>query len=369
MAHDLFGERFIGSRVAAWHQLGIVVPDNEQITTSEAFKRAGLGFKYHTLPIGVTLPTGEFVQTNDEMAVYREPTPDDPEWRSLGIVSSGYQYLQNEELAEGIDAIAENTGWKFETAGALGQGETIFACLKTGKHSVHGDEMDSYLLITDGKAANRALRIIDTTVRVVCRNTLMRAESDNSMNITVPHASGVEQEYRFWLDLISNLIKSQEDTLAELRVMGDVKITDEIAKRIFESAFPFPTMNQRVKLSKSVETMSITDQTREKAKDALSSAVVSYEYNMRQAEKWQSGALNLYRRFNDGAEQGGQMSKAALEKLRETPYAALQAVTEICDFGGTNRDSVASATLFGARAAQKSRAWASALRIANSSLN
>lgn len=369
MVHNLFGERYIGMRTPAWHQLGITAPDEEQLTTAEAFARAGLNFRYHTLPIGVTLPDGTFVTTNSEAAVYREPTPDDPQWRHLGIVSKGYSYLQNAELAQGLDAIAEQTGWKFETAGALGKGETVFACLKTGKHSVHGDEMDSYLLITDGKAANRALRIVDTTIRVVCQNTLLRAESDNSMSITVPHASGVETQFKFWLDLIASLIKSQEDTLVELRRMGDAKISDDIARRIFLDAFPEPVQNQRVKLSKSIPAMNIAEGKKVEAAGALAPSVQAYEYNMAQSLKWREASFDLYNRFNSGAEQGGSMSGAATAKLSRTAYAALQAVTEICDWGGTNRDTVASATLFGARAAQKSRAWVSALRASDSVLN
>lgn len=369
MAHNLFGERFVSMRKAAWHNLGIVVPNDEQITTVEAFDLAGLNFKYHTLPIGVTLPSGDFVSLSGDAAVYREPTPDDAFWRHLGIVSKGYTYLQNSELAEGLDAITSETGWTFETAGALGQGETVFACLKTGKHSVHGDEMDSYLLITDGKAANRALRIIDTTVRVVCENTLIRAESANSISITVPHASGVDTQYRFWLDLISSLIKSQEDTLSELRRMGEARIDDEIARRIFLDAFPEPIQNQRVKLSKTIPAMAIADAKKAEAVGALAPAVQAFEYNMAQSLKWREASFDLYNRFNAGTEQGGAMSRAAHVKLQGTAYAALQAVTEICDWGGQNRDSVASSTLFGARAAQKSRAWSSALRAAELALD
>lgn len=359
--HDLCGERYIGIRIPAWHQLGIT--SDEDLLAVEAFKMAGLDYKFHALPIGVTLPSGEFIQTEGDMKVFREPLHDDPQWRDLGTVSKGYRFLQNLELAAGLDAITNKTGWKFETAGALGRGETVFACLRTGKHSVHGDEMDSFLLVTDGKAANRALRIIDTTVRVVCRNTLMRAESNNSMNITVPHAAGVETEFKFWLDLISSLIKSQEDTLSELRQMGEKKITKSDAEGIFLDAFPEPKKNQKVLLAESVPGMkNVADDVKEDAKNKLSKDVVSYEYNMRQSLKWRSASMELYEKFNNGAEFGGQMSPAALVKLRETPYAALQAVTEICDFGGTNRDTVASAALFGGRAQQKARAWASALR-------
>lgn len=370
MPTTLFGERFIGMRTPAWHKLGIVVPDGTKMTAVDAFAKVGLNYQYHTLPIGATLPNGTFIPTTGEFAVYREPTPDDKEWRNLGIVSEGYRFLQNEELAKGIDAISKKTGWEFETAGALGVGETVFVCLRAGSHSVLGDEVKSYFLVSDGKAANRALRIAVTPVRVVCQNTLIASDANSSLAITVPHSDGIEDEYAFWLEMIATLERSQEVAFSELRRMAETRITDKIAKSIFEDAFPRPKQNQRVKLSKTIPNMAgIDGEVLAKADSALSSAVMAYEYNTAQAEKWADSAMDLYHRFNAGNEQNGQMSSTALRNLQGTAYAALQAVTEICDWGGTNRDSVASATLFGARATQKSRAWASALRVANASLN
>lgn len=370
MVANLFGERFIGMRTPAWHGLGIILPSDQQVTASEAFALAKLNYKYHILPIGATLPGGQFFPTSDQKMVVREPTPDDAEWRNLGIVSGTYQHLQNEELAAGLDAISKKTGWKFETAGALGEGGTVFVCLKAGKQSIHGDEVDSYFLVSDGKAANRALKISVTPVRVVCQNTLISSDSSSTLAITIPHTASVGDEYAVWLNLISSLEKSQQDTFKELRLMGERKITDEQARRIFETAFPPPVANQRVRLSQSVQSMENVDQTIvADATGALAKAVEAYEYNKTQAEHWANGAFELYKRFNDGNEHGGKMSMAALDKLRQTPYAALQAVTELCDYGGTNRGSVASASLFGTRAAQKSRAWDSALRIAKANDN
>lgn len=369
MADNLFGERFIGMRVPAWHMLGITRPADEQVTAMEAFELARLNFKYHILPIGATLPDGTFTSIGTDQVVYREPTEDSPEWKSLGVVSKDYSVLQNEDLARGIDAISDKTGWLFETAGALGSGETIFVCLKTGTHSIKGDEVDSYFLVSDGKAGNRSLKISVTPVRVVCQNTLLMSDTSSGLSITVPHSTGVEQEYEFWLNMISSLQRSQEVVFEDLRRMADTKITDDIARRIFLDAFPEPIANEKVRLSRSVGTMSIEESVREEATGALSNAVMAYDYNMAQSVKWREGAFTLYERFNAGDEQGGQMSPAALESLRGTAYAAVQAVTEICDWGGMNRDTVASSTLFGGRATQKIRAWDSASRVANSSLN
>jgi phage/plasmid-like protein (TIGR03299 family) len=366
---DLFGERFIGMRTPAWHALGITLPADQQVTAVEAFQMAKLNFKYAVLPIGVTLPDGTFTSIGTDKAIYREPTFDSPEWKSLGIVSKDFSVLQNDDLARGIDAIAEKTGWKFETAGALGSGETIFVCLKTGTHSISGDEVDSYFLVSDGKAGNRSLKISVTPVRVVCQNTLIMSDTSSNLSITVPHSNGVELEYRFWLNMISQLEHSQEVVFADLRRLADRRITDDIAKRIFLDAFPEPVQNQRVKLAKSIGTMSIEDSVREEATGALSNAVMAYDYNLAQSIKWREGAYTLYQRFNEGDEQGGQMSPAALKALQGTAYAALQAVTELCDFGGMNRESASSSSLFGARAAQKTRAWESCLKILQPSLN
>lgn len=368
MGHNLFGERYIGMRIPAWHQLGVT--KQGLISAADAFEEARLNYKFHTLPIGATLPDGTFIATDTHFAVFREPTPDDNEWRNLGIVSEGYQYLQNADLAAGLDAIIQKTGWTFETAGALGKGETVFVCLKTGDHSIMGDEVKSFLLVSDGKAANRSLKISVVPHRVVCQNTLITAEGAASLSITIPHNAEVDREYTTWLNLISALEKSQEETFADLRAMGQVKIDEDAARQIFEAAFPPPSANSRVKLAQKIPTMSgVSKQAVEDATGALSRATMAFEYNLRQSQKWQAGAMELYHKFNAGAEQGGQMSPRALANLQGTAYAALQAVTELCDWGGTDRESVASATLFGTRAQQKSKAWDSALRIANAKLN
>jgi len=363
VVHDLFGERFVGMRTPAWHKLGITIPADQQPSAVEAFELGRLNFRYHVLPIGVTLPDGTVVPTDKKKAVYREPTPDSPEWKHLGVVDESFAVLQNSDLAAGVDAIAQRTGWTFETAGALGSGETIFTCLKTGKHSIKGDEVDSYFLVSDGKAGNRALQISVTPVRVVCQNTLIMSDSNSNLMITVPHSAGVEDQYNFWLNMISSLQRSQEVVFEDLRRLADKKITDEIARAIIADAFPEPVMNQKVKLARSIPDLTIEADVAEEATGKLAKDVEAYEYNLAQARRWREGTFELYERFNSGNEQGGSMSPAALQALQGTAYAAVQAVTEACDWGGMNRDSVASATLFGARAGQKARAWNSALKV------
>lgn len=360
MSGNLFGDRYIGMRVPAWHHLGITSRD--QMNCVEAFAKAGLNYKYHVVPIGATLPNGVLFPVGDQSMVAREPTPDDPNWRNLGIVSAGYTFLQNEDIAAGMDTITKKTGWNFETAGALGRGETIFVCLNASTQSVHGDEVKSYFLVSDGKSANRALKIQTTPVRVVCQNTLIAAGTRATKGIVIPHTQDVAEQFKIWTDLISDLEMLEQGVFEDLRQMGSVKIDDEIARRIFKAAFPEPVANDKVIRWQTVRDIkNVTTEIIQKTDTATAKAVEAFEYNMEQSRKWQAGAFELYEKFNNGAEQGGRMTPAALETLRQTPYAALQAVTELCDWGGTNRDSVASATLFGARANQKAKAFETAL--------
>jgi hypothetical protein len=93
-----------------------------------------------------------------------------------------------------------------------------------------------------------------------------------------------------------------------------------------------------------------------------------------QIARRRTAALDLYGRFNAGNEQGSldavainAMPKATLEQLQETPYAALQAVTELVDWGGSVSDQVAvTSGLFGLGATSKQAAWKVALEMATS---
>lgn len=361
MADAIFGERFVGMRKPAWHTLGHVL--QEQVTAEEALTIGGITYQYVSSPIGYTLPDGTFVQTEDRVVVLREPTHDDPEWRRLGIVSNKYSFLQNEELAKGLDAIAAQTGWKFETVGALHNGATIFLTLDAGSRSVKGDEYRQFFIVSDGKASGRTLQISVAPVRVVCANTLMAAESSASMSVKIPHSSNVSDSYAFWTQIVAGLEKSRQHTFDALDRMASVRITNLQAKSIIEAAYPLPVKNAKARIAEQLKSESGMDsEVRDAALDRLAIGETSYEYWRTYAIKRREAAFTLYERFNAGNEQGGALSATVLDQVAETPYAALQAVTELADWSGAGKGaSIAASALFGDRGKVKARAWDAAL--------
>ena len=357
MSASLCGTRFLGVREPGWHKLGTVI--EVPIPVREAIKVANINYLYHDAPIGYTLPTGEFVQTDDRKVVLREPLHDDPHWRRLGIVANSYHYLQNDELAAGLDVITEKTGWKLETVGALENGGTVFMTLDLGQRSVKGDEYREFFIVSDGKASGRALTVSCAPVRVVCMNTLMASDAAASLSIKIAHDHQVGSEYEFWLDFIADMERARNETFAQLERMAARKVTEAEADAIFAAAFPYPAKNQRARMAETIESPSPELLAR------LESGVKAYEADVMWAEKHRETAKELFERFNEGNEQGGQMPKVVLKKVARTAYAALQATTELVDWGGQAKDTTAAqSAIFGYKAGIKKRAWGAALALA-----
>lgn len=364
---NIFGKRYIGMRgQPAWHALGITKPEGVELTAVEAIKEAGIDFEYVKAPIGYTLPDGTFIHGADRVMVLRAPVEDDPEWAELGIVSSDYQFLQNVELAEGLDALARETGWKFETAGALGKGGLVFMSLRTGSRSVFGDDFDTFVIVSDGKASGKALTVTAANVRVVCQNTLLAAEQAALSQFKIAHDAEVAGEYKFWLDLVGFLQKSQDTTFAKLERLASTKITDEAAAAIIAAAYPLPDKNQRQLQAEAIMDLAdLSDETRATAAEKLDLGTRHHEYWTRHAIGRREAAFSIYEAIGRGEEQGiklgRKLTKKTVDQIASTPYAAVQAVSELVDWGGRSSAKAAGAgSLFGDGAKTKARAMEAA---------
>lgn len=366
MVENIFGARFVGARTPAWHALGTVIPDGQKVSVEEALKIGGIDYRYHMAPIGFELPTGEFIHSGNRQMVLREPTADSPEWEELGIVSDGYQFLQNDELGRGLDLISKKTGWEFETVGAMGNGGIVFMTLKVGARDVRGDKFDTYLIVSDGKASGRALTVAIAPVRVVCANTLAASDSASTVKVKIPHDTNVATDYEFWLDYVEAIVDAQEKTFQALTAMASVQIGPEAATEIFAKTFPLPEKNAKMKQAEAFEAMTgLSDEARERMTEKLADGQIAYEYWTEHAMRRRSAAQELYDRFNAGEEQGARHGQplpvSVLKNVKNTPYAALQAATELVDWGGrSNAINAARNSIFGDGVKIKQRAWVAA---------
>lgn len=175
MAHEIEQhDDVILHKTPAWHGLGQLVDDAP--TPTVALERIGADIEVECLPIvavrhverdGILTPTPMQIVSH-KATYYKGRTT------QLGIVGKDYVPIQNRELAEFCEALAEGDDKVLcETAGSIRNQAKVWFLLKGESFSVRGkDEVVPYICASNGHDGQTALRLTPTTVRVVCSNTL-----------------------------------------------------------------------------------------------------------------------------------------------------------------------------------------------------
>lgn len=97
----------------------------------------------------------------------------------LGIVSPDYEIVQPAQVLEFFRDLVAQHDMTLESAGTLFGGRRFFALAKLGEQTIVGaDRVGGYLLLCTSADGTMATEARQTTVRVVCNNTLRLARSE-----------------------------------------------------------------------------------------------------------------------------------------------------------------------------------------------
>jgi phage/plasmid-like protein (TIGR03299 family) len=197
MAHNLDTTdgvtSFVSARTMGWHQLGELLP--EEFTAEQAMEYGKLGgWDVRKTPAytidektGLTVPmTGCFATVRDNPV--REGQVD-----FLGYVGNSYRIVQNEDHAEFLNTLVDESGAHFDTAGAINGGRTVFITMKLPGHMMIGgkDQVDLHIAAVNTHDGTGSFTIMVTPVRIVCENTLNCAYSNHSNIFRIRHTSGL----------------------------------------------------------------------------------------------------------------------------------------------------------------------------------
>ena len=97
--------------------------------------------------------------------------------RLLGVVGSKYEPVQNEASCTLLDALIDESGAVYETAGALQGGRETFVTMKLPTSMTFDgqdgskDRTDWYLAALNSHDGSSAFRFLVTPIRIVCANT------------------------------------------------------------------------------------------------------------------------------------------------------------------------------------------------------
>lgn len=211
MAHELDitnGEAsFASAQIDAWHRLGQVLPD--LMTAEEALNAAHLaGWNVRKKPLYVAgeatitedgVQAGEVIEVPAKFATVRT-NPITGAMEPLGVVGEQYTVIQNEENADLLNTLVDESGAHFETAGALFGGRQTFLSMKLPREIELRSDVTSkvdvtklYLVALNSHDGSSAFRLIVTPVRVVCANTQAAALSRMVSQFSVRHTVNAKQ--------------------------------------------------------------------------------------------------------------------------------------------------------------------------------
>lgn len=156
----------------AWHGLGTVV--EQAPTPTEALQLAGLDWTVQQWPMVATSPGDDLLDVDEIDVPGHVLNVRSDTHQPLGVVGDGYKPVQNRELADFAEALAEaGDVVRVESAGSIRNGQRVWFLLRGESFSVRGDDvMHPYICLSNGHDGSAAMRATPTTVRVVCSNTL-----------------------------------------------------------------------------------------------------------------------------------------------------------------------------------------------------
>lgn len=182
---------FTGDRSAIWHKLG--TPVSNDLTPAEMQKAAGVDWKVETVPSYVRIG-GEEVATGDSALVR---TSDN---KILDNVSDAWVPVQNDEAFEFFSEFVNEGAMSMDTAGSIDGGRMVWALAKVNQQYelFSGDVIENYMLFSNPHKYGSAVVISQTSVRVVCNNTLtasLRQIENKGTGIRLNHRAQFDSSY------------------------------------------------------------------------------------------------------------------------------------------------------------------------------
>lgn len=183
----------------AWHGLGTVIQGSP--TVPEALQIARMDYDILSLPLtaarrtvgwGDNGPTeaNETIKVETHVAQVRSD-----DGSVLGVVGAGYTTVQNRELAALVIDAAGSEGVTIESAGTLRGGRDVFFLAHLDTFQIGArDKSHVYALFTNSHDGTGALRVLPTSIRVVCQNTRRAALSgkeSRALTVSERHTSNL----------------------------------------------------------------------------------------------------------------------------------------------------------------------------------
>lgn len=173
----------------------------------------------------VTLLDGKYpLPVTSHMSMNRSDTNE-----SIGIVGSGYQPIQNTAIWEALHKSLDGITFDVVGAGYLSHGGRVFiqAIVDDEDFRVHGDEFKNIITLYSSHDGSSAFEVFDTSVRIVCQNTLQaaRRQGGGQFKLKVRHTSGASLQFINMMDQLERIFASRRRTYRDLAYLNEIAMS------------------------------------------------------------------------------------------------------------------------------------------------
>ncbi|MFD7284019.1 DUF932 domain-containing protein [Streptomyces sp. NPDC059862] len=241
---------FVSANESAWHKLGTVT--DGAMTAEEAMRLASLdNWNVRLLPLTATEITADGttpVEVPQHFATARTH-PKTGRTQTLGVVGTDYHPVQNEEHAEFLNLLADESGAHFETAGSLKNGRQVFLTMKMPQSLRIGgnDQVDLYIAAFNSHDGSSKFRIVVTPIRVVCANTQRAAIQGARSSFAVAHTAGAKARIAQARSALGLTFKYAEEFEKAAQRMIDAEMTLSELKSVVDELWPVKDDSPRAK--------------------------------------------------------------------------------------------------------------------------
>jgi len=271
----------------AWHKLGTVI--DHPMTSPEAIRFGHLDwlvkqckvFAHDVIEVDGK-PETRHIEISDSFANIRVDNG-----HVLGIVSDRYVVVQNWEAFDFVDALYKDGIIRYEAVGSLKDGKLVWllARMPNEFQVAAQDKLHQYILFTTAHDGSRAVRVLPTSVRVVCWNTLSLATANESTGISIRHKGDIKT-------------KLDDARKAIMQVQKRFDVFHDKAAKLTKVNFDVDKMKALVEVLLPKEN-GVNDTRRQKAREAIVAAFTDGPQNLPEIRGTAWAAFNAVTQFTD----------------------------------------------------------------------
>lgn len=242
---------FASANTDAWHRLGTTTKGC--MTAQQALEVAHLAdWDVRKAPVYAKVPTGpspeqfEYVEVPQKWATVRDNPFHPGRIDALGVVGRYYEPVQNEDEADLLNTLVDESGAHFETAGSLDGGRRTFITMKLPDDILFNnlgpaERTELYLCALDSKDGSTSFQFVVSPIRWVCSNTVAAGMRQAKARFSARHTKGSARQHVLEARRILGLTFQYTDALnEEMKTLIDQEYSDQQFQRLTASLYPTP---------------------------------------------------------------------------------------------------------------------------------